>query len=108
MNLLPEGIDLNDPLVSVKYFPPKYQADRYHKDIAQSMIDLPWRERFGMSFNDVANLPFSTYNMLKAQLVEEAKRPDSDLIFKEAVIKRLSDIVVATLRGTLTTTPPKM
>ena len=108
LELIPAEVDLKDPLTSVKYFPQKFQENRYYKDIARSMIDLPWTERFGLTFNDVVNLPFSTYNMLKEMLVEEARQPDPDLIFKESVVRRLSDIVVATLRGTLTTSPPKL
>lgn len=97
----PPDANLEDPLTSIMYVPPKVQTNRFYRDIAYSMIDLPWVEKYGLTYKDLVEMPFSEYNTLKDILIESRQQQSSDVLYQQAVLKRLSDIVVAILRGTL-------
>ena len=69
----------NNPLASVEYNPTRENTILTH-DIADSMMLLPWKEHFGLDFEQVISLPYDEWEMLTARLLKHLeKNPVSDL-----------------------------
>ena len=79
--------------------------NRYVRDIADSMITLPWHKVYGLSYHDLMKLPFDEYLILKQKLEEDESKEDIEFLFKQAVLKRLDDLAVILLRGELDRPP---